>query len=152
MFTDLRLARCAFVVGAALAWCACNSNPSTPSSSALAGTWGGDHIRLTVADTSSDLEFDCAHGEIPGRLMANGRNEFNVAGTFVRDHGGPIRVGDPPDFHPAAYVGLVTTTTMTMTVRLTDTNEVVGSFTLLRGTPGRVVKCLLPLVYGLEGR
>ena len=28
--------------------------------------------------------------------MANARNEFNVAGTFVREHGGPIRdtVGD----------------------------------------------------------
>ena len=56
--------------------------------------------------------------------------------------------GDLPDSHPAAYVGLVTTTTMTMTVRLTDTNEVVGSFTLRRDTPGRVVKCVLPLVYG----
>ncbi len=150
MLPRLRLARYAFVVGAAMAWCACGSNPSTPSSIVLTGTWGGDHIRLTVADSGSDLEFDCAQGEIPGRVMANARNEFNVAGTFVREHGGPIRVGDLPDSHPAAYVGLVTATTMTLTLRLTDTNEVVGSFTLLRDTPGRVVKCVLPLVYVLS--
>ncbi len=28
---------------------------------------------------------------------------------------------------------------------LTDTEEGIGTFTLIRGTPGRLVKCLLPL-------
>jgi hypothetical protein len=68
-----------------------------------------------------------------------------VSGTFAREHGGPVRVGQVPDSHPAAYVGSVTATTMLLTVRLTDTNEVIGTFTLSRGSPGRVVKCLLPL-------
>ena len=34
--------------------------------------------------------------------------------------------------------------TMELTVELTDTEEVIGTFTLVRDTPGRVVKCLLP--------
>jgi hypothetical protein len=110
----------------------------------LTGMWGGDHIALT-AGTGTHVEFDCAHGDIPNTLIVNARNEFNVSGTFVREHGGPIRVGEVPDSHPAAYVGSVTETTMVLTVRLTDTNEMIGTFTLSRGSPGRVVKCLLPL-------
>jgi hypothetical protein len=97
MLPRLRLARYAFVVGAAMACC----------------VW--------LQSVHSLL--DCAQGEIPGRVMTNARNEFNVAGTFVREHGGPIRVGDLPDSHPAAYVGLVIATTMTLTLRLTDTHE-----------------------------
>jgi hypothetical protein len=98
------------------------------------------------------VEFDCAHGDIPGALTLNARNEFNVTGTFVREHGGPIRVGEVPDSHPAVYAGLVTATTMTLTVRLTDTNEMIGTFTLSRGTPGRVVRCLLPLGGNFDSR
>ena len=111
----------------------------------LTGMWGGDHIALTVADAGTHVEFDCAHGDIPIPLMVNARNEFDVSGTFVREHGGPIRVGEMPDSHPAAYVGSVTPTMMVLTVRLTDTNDAIGVFTLSRGSPGRVVKCLLPL-------
>ena len=139
-----RLARSLFLLGAVAATSACGSSPSGPSP-VLTGMWGGDHIALTVADTGTHIEFDCAHGDIPITLMVNARNEFDVSGTFVREHGGPIRVGEMPDSHPAAYVGSVTETTMVLTVRLTDTNEVIGTFTLSRGSPGRVVKCLLPL-------
>ena len=39
------------------------------------------------------------------------------------------------------------THTMTMTVQLTDTQMVLGTFTLMRGSPGRVLKCLLPLAW-----
>jgi hypothetical protein len=103
---------------------------------------------LTVADTGTHVEFDCAHGDIPSPLTVNANNQFDVQGTYVREHGGPIRVGEVPDSHPAAYLGSVTGTAMTLTVRLTDTNEVIGTFTLSRGSAGRVVKCLLPLAGG----
>jgi hypothetical protein len=107
--------------------------------------WGGDHIALTVADAGSHLEFDCAHGDIPGMLTINTGNEFDVQGTYVREHGGPIVVGAVPDSHPAAYVGSVSAATMALTIRLTDTNELIGTFTLSRGSAGRVLKCVLPL-------
>jgi hypothetical protein len=144
MSRPFRLARSLFLLQALVATSACSSGPSAPSP-ALTGTWGGDHIALTVADTGTHLELDCAHGDIPGPLMADARNGFDVSGTFVREHGGPIRVGEMPDSHPAAYAGSVTGTMMVLTVRLTDTDEAIGTFALSRGSPGRVVKCLLPL-------
>jgi hypothetical protein len=82
--------------------------------------------------TGGHLEFDCAHGDIPGMLTLNASNQFNVGRTYVREHGGPIRVGELPDSHPTAYVGSVTGTTMMLTVRLTDTNEAIGTFALSR--------------------
>ena len=115
--------------------CAAPSSPST----ALTGVWGGNHISLTVSETNAHLELDCAHGDIPTRLPAA---PFSVAGTFVREHGGPIREGEIPDRHPALYVVNVSRDTMTLTIRLTDSGEVIGTFTLTRGAAGRVVKCL----------
>ena len=104
--------------------------------------WGGDHVAMTVSATATHLEFDCAHGDIPAALMVDARNEFDVAGTFVREHGGPIRDGETADARPARYVGSVSGGAMALTVRLTDTNETIGTFALARGSPGRVVKCL----------
>jgi hypothetical protein len=112
--------------------------PSTPSMMPI-GLWGGDHIALTVEATSAHVEFDCARGEIPVRLPDAA---FTVAGTFVREHGGPIRVGETPDSHPALYVASISGGVMTLTIRLADSGELVGTFTLTRGSSGRVFKCL----------
>jgi len=105
----------------------------------LVGEWGGDHVSLAVSDQASHAELDCAHGDFSGSLQAD---RFAVAGTFVREHGGPIRVGELPDSHPAIFSGTVSGSSMMLTIRLTDTNESVGTFALTRGSPGRVVKCL----------
>ena len=120
---------------------ACGGNPTNPSTSPV-GVWGGDHISLTVTDAGSRAEFDCAHGDIPNPWVIDTRHAFTVRGTFVRDRGGPILVGEPPDSHPADYAGSVTASTMVLTVELIDTKDVIGTFTLTRGAPGRVVKCL----------
>lgn len=120
---------------------ACTGSPSNPSPVSL-GMWGGDHVTMTVAATATHLEFDCAHGDIPGALATDSRNEFSVVGTFVREHGGPIRLDVPPDAHPAIYAGSVQSDRMALTIRLTDTGDLIGSFTLIRGIGGRIVKCL----------
>ena len=114
---------------------ACGGSPSSPS---LQGQWGGDHASLIVGDAASHIEFDCAHGDFTGAMTTS----FSLAGTFVREHGGPIREGEPLDTHPAVYNGSIRGSSMTLTVRLSDTNETVGTFTLTRGVMGRVVKCL----------
>ena len=131
----------AFIALVAVAAYACGGATTGPSR-LPPGVWGGDHISLSVADTSTHLELDCAHGDIPAVPTLDRQGQFEVAGTYVREHGGPIRQGEIPDSHPAIYSGLVASTTMTLTIRLSDTNEPVGTFTLVSGSSGRVFKCL----------
>jgi hypothetical protein len=118
----------------------CSGSPSGPSPISP-GLWGGDHVTLNVGESKSHLEFDCAHGDIPDGLTAN-RGSFSLPGTFVREHGGPIRVDEAADVHPALYSGTLAGDTMRLTVRLTDGGDSIGTFTLARGVSGRVVKCL----------
>ena len=129
------------VIGTAGGW-ACGAASTGPSLPLPAGIWGGDHVAMTVADTATHLELDCAHGDIPGAITVDARGRFDVAGAFVREHGGPIRQGEVPDSHPAKFSGSVASTTMALTIRFADLNEMIGTFTVVRGSPGRVLKCL----------
>jgi hypothetical protein len=74
--------------------------------------------------------------------MVDAQSSFELAGTFVREHGGPVRDDEAPDLHPAVYRGSVKGDRMDLTVQLSDSSQVVGTFALIRGTPGQVVKCL----------
>jgi len=134
----VRVSRSACAV--ALLCSACSGTPIEPSR-VETGIWGGDHVRFTVGNSSNHLEFDCAHGDIPGILGVN-HGELAAGGTFVREHGGPVRVDETLDSHPALYSGTVSGSTMQLSIRLTDSGDVIGSFSLVRGTSGRVVKCL----------
>jgi hypothetical protein len=129
-----RSLRAVLVLSIAVTACGTPSEPSM-----VPGVWGGDHVLLTIAEASAHLEFDCAYGEIPTRLPAP---PFSIAGTFVREHGGPVREGEKPDTHPALYVVSTSGSVMTLTIRLTDSGETIGTFTLTRGVSGRVFKCL----------
>ena len=97
---------------------------------------------MTVAATGTHIELDCAHGDFSGVLSTDSQNQFSVAGTFVREHGGPIREDQAPDTHPAMYAGSLTSNSMALTTRLLDTGDLVGSFSLVHGAQGRIVKCL----------
>ena len=121
---------------------ACGGALTGSSSVVSAGVWGGDHVALTVTGAATHLELDCAHGDIPGAFTADARGQFALTGTFVREHGGPIREGEAPDSHPATYSGSVSSAAMGLTIRLSDSTEAIGPFTLARGSSGRVVKCL----------
>jgi hypothetical protein len=106
------------------------------------GAWGGVHVSLLLTATGGTLEYDCAHGTIDQPFDIDSAGRFQLAGTHTREHGGPIRKDEKPDTHPARYNGAVDGDTMTLTVTLTDSNEVLGTFTLTRGRMARVVKCL----------
>jgi hypothetical protein len=85
MLPPLGLARSVFVLSTVLASWGCSGSPAGPSP-ALTGVWGGDHIALTVAETGTHIEFDCAHGDIPGSITVNAQNTFDVQGTYVRGY------------------------------------------------------------------
>jgi hypothetical protein len=116
--------------------------PRSPVQTVSLGAWGGVHVSLLLTATGGTLEYDCAHGTIDQPFVIDSAGRFQLAGTHTREHGGPIRKDERPDTHPARYNGAVDGDTMTLTVTRTDSNEVLGTFTLTRGRMARVVKCL----------
>src|SRR2546423_10461586 len=107
----------------------------------LTGAWGGPHIRMDVGSRSATIEYDCANGTIDGPFTLDSKGRFTWRGTHNREHGGPIRIDEKANSKPVIYSGWIKADTMTLTVKLANTNEVVGTYTLKRGGTGRVFKC-----------
>ncbi|HEY0070172.1 MAG TPA: hypothetical protein VGE04_09420 [Chloroflexia bacterium] len=112
--------------------------PGTPLTE---GTWGGDHLRMTVHLGGAELEFDCAHATISQTLLV-ANNTLDVAGTYVQEHGGPIREGETPDAHPMRLLGTLNGNTLKLTVVLTDKKQELGTYVLVFGKQGLITKCL----------
>ena len=105
------------------------------------GSWGGPHIRIEVGPRSATIDYDCANGTIDGPFTIDRKGRFTWRGVHNREHGGPIRIDEKPNSRPVIYSGWIKGDTMTLTVKLADTNEVVETYTLKRGSQGRVFKC-----------
>lgn len=106
------------------------------------GLWGGEHIGMVVSDSSATLDYDCAHGTIDEPIIIDENGEFEVRGIHVFERGGPIRIDEVPDEHPALYKGHIEGSVMTLIVTLTDTEVEFGTFTLNLGANPNVYKCL----------
>jgi hypothetical protein len=114
--------------------------PSPGEGTLVLGRWGGVHVALALTDSGGIIEYDCAHGgfRVPVRLDRAGR--FDITGVHVREHGGPVRVGEVPDSVPARYAGQMRGDRMTLRVLVgTDT---LGPFELRRGAEPQLFKCL----------
>lgn len=105
------------------------------------GVWGGEHIRMEVSDEGATIEHDCAHAEIEQPVTLDAQGRFDSKATYTVERGGPVRRDRPPAQRPARYAGRVSGDTLTLTVTLTDTDEDAGTYTLTRGSDGRVTKC-----------
>ncbi|UCH66065.1 MAG: hypothetical protein JSW63_02725 [Ignavibacterium sp.] len=114
---------------------------STNSQVVLTGTWGGEHIGMIVSDSSATLDYDCAHGSIDEPIKIDDNGMFNVIGVHIFEKGGPIRLGEIPDKHPAVYDGSINEKEMTLIVKLTDTEAVVDTFYLTLGAEPIIYKC-----------
>jgi hypothetical protein len=112
------------------------------SPSLITGDWGGEHLGLIATTVGADLEYDCAAGKISQPIRPDSRGRFVVVGEHYPGHGGPIRVGEEQVKRPARYDGVVRDGAMTLTVTLTDSNETIGTFTLVYGRSPFVFKCL----------
>ena len=104
------------------------------------GTWGGQNLRMDVTSAGATLQFSCSSGKIEEPLVLSGNN-FEVRGTFTREAPGPTREDNPPKPEPAIFRGSVEDQSMTLTAKLSQTGEDLGSFTLEFGKPGRVRRC-----------
>ena len=129
-------ARAALAVALALASCA------TVPREALGGSWGGRGIALTLGATSGRLEYDCASGTIDGPLLPDASGRFVAAGTHTPGQGGPVRVDHPPPTFPARYRGTVRGDEMQLTVDVPARGLRLGPFSLRRGAPPMLFRCL----------
>ena len=107
------------------------------------GTWGGEHVRLTVRSGGADIEFDCAHGRM-AKLTTDAAGNFSAEGVFVAERGGPVRPGDREDARPARYSGRVEGKRMTLSITVSgaDGEAEPVVYKLTRGAEAELTKCL----------
>jgi hypothetical protein len=106
----------------------------------VTGEWGGTHVALRLRPDGGTIEYDCAHGTLGGPLLTDANGAFRVAGTHVREHGGPARMGEVLPHETAVYQGWIRGGQMTLEVRTAAT--ALGSYTLHKDAPAQLFKCL----------
>ena len=107
----------------------------------LTGSWGGDGIGLIVAAEKATVSYTCGRTTIDGRIALDGDQRFEATGEHERVGGAPPREGVPPERQRSHVSGRIRSGVMTMTVRLTDLNQTVGTFALTRGTAASILPC-----------
>jgi hypothetical protein len=105
-----------------------------------AGDWGGRHVRMEVSPQGALLEFDFAKGSIAQPITLDAEGRFSAKGEFAREGFGPRDEDEEPKRLHAVYSGAVEGGEMNLNVTLAETKEEVGTFTLIRGSRGRVWK------------
>jgi hypothetical protein len=130
----------ALIAACVLSGCAMAATGTAPDSPVKAGQWGGQHISLTVAAASTEIEFDCGRATVPGTIETDRDGGFTTSGTLLQDRPGPTTPNGPAQ-RPIRLSGTVKDDDMQVSIVLTDSNEDVGSFTLTFGGTPRLVKC-----------
>ncbi|HUQ45882.1 MAG TPA: hypothetical protein VM033_04490 [Gemmatimonadaceae bacterium] len=126
---------------AVAALCGCTTTGTRSSDGApILGRWGGAHAELTLTETGGTISYDCGHGGVGAPVTPDRAGDFNVSGVHVREHGGPVRIGEVPDSLPARYVGHVSGDRMTL--RVLVGLDTLGPFDLRLGTAPQIVRCL----------
>lgn len=110
-------------------------------SDSIIGVWSGEHISVEVTTDGADIEFDCASGVIDKKIVPDKKHRFDVSGTYVEEHGGPVRLNEQPNNYAVKYSGQIKGKKMTLTIKRLDNNKVIGTFTLFRGREPNLVKC-----------
>ena len=107
----------------------------------VTGLWGGDHISIEVTEGGASIVYDCARGSINEKIVPDRSGKFVARGFHVKGHPGPTRLGEDTKGEAANYVGSLDGETMTLSVYLRESNEMVGSFTVTYGKMGRIRRC-----------
>lgn len=104
------------------------------------GEWGGPRVGLSLTPTGGVIRYDCAHGSLSAPVIADDAGRFDVRGFHVREHGGPVRIGEIPDSVPARYVGQVDGPHMSLHVTVGP--DMLGPYLLQLAAPAQLVRCL----------
>ena len=106
----------------------------------LIGSFGGSGAGVEAAESGTQLTFDCATGSVEGPITLDENGGFDVAGRLVREGPGPVRP-DQMKGAPARYAGKLDGETLTLSVRVSGSDETLGPFTLTRGRLARIRSC-----------
>ena len=118
-----------------------NQNQSA-TTNAISGSWGGMGIGLEITSEGVELNFDCATGHIDKAIEPDSDGKFSADGTYIREHGGPMRSDETQDSRAVVYKGQIAGQKMTLTVKFADGTQDIGPFNLERGKTGRIHKCM----------
>lgn len=118
---------------------ACSVQVTAPD---LYGEWGGEHVALQVTAQGGVLEYDCAHGTIDAPITPNAQGRFEVTGTHIVEHGGPIREDEAPEQHPALYRGWTNGSRMVLELSLLDSDASLGPYLMELNQRPQIFKCL----------
>jgi len=130
-----------FALGIALG-AACESRGGSEPDRLATGSWGGRGAGMEVTADGARLDYDCGHGMISKPLMLDAQGRFDLEGTYVQERPGPQREDEESDGQPARYKGRLAGATLSLTVTLADGRQELGTFTLTRGKPAILRKCL----------
>lgn len=94
-----------------------------------------------MTKNGAEIQFNCAHGDIEEPLLLDQQGRFSAKSTSVRRRMGPQREGNPSVNQTAVYSGVIRNQSMTLTVTLMETKQMIGTFTLEHSKLVRPVKC-----------
>lgn len=103
--------------------------------------WGANGVGVQVKEDVVNIQYPCADGEIPGKLMINSDGAFSVDGYHKVIRGGPRHIESPPPRQPAHYEGKISGDTMTLKVWLKETGEQIADFTLKKDKQPVIRRC-----------
>jgi hypothetical protein len=101
------------------------------------GTWGGEDAGVIVEANSAHVHIGCTKGDTDGPLAVDDEGRFEATGTYDVD-AFPV---ERDILHPARFSGRVSGETMTLEVRLTDSDQRLGPVTLRLGQAPAMRQC-----------
>jgi hypothetical protein len=126
----------ASVVPTVLLAVACGASP-VGFDTVPVGTWGGESAGLLVRPDGAHAHIGCTLGDVMGAIPLDDEGRFDVAAEWNVD-AFPI---DRGILHPARLSGRSDGRTLTLSVRLTDTGQVLGPARLVFGREPQMQNC-----------
>ncbi len=106
---------------------------SSPTAPQIEGTWGGTQASLSLTPTDGSVAYPCGVGIIDSAWTLDNEGKFAATGQHFFG-GGPI----PPEGrapHPVQYSGVIVGAHLILTVTVTDLNQTLGPFRMVRNGP-----------------
>lgn len=113
---------------------------ASPTAPSAVGSWGGADASLVLSASGGAVSYGCGAGTIDSGWTLGNDGAFAASGQHFFG-GGPEPVGGRPP-HPARYAGVVQGDTFTLSVTLTDQNQTLGPFHMMRGASAVFLRCL----------